>query len=175
MVDFIDNINNNRLLFCSFPENITAKELIKVFCNKMYIPYEKRNPFNFQIGNSFLNKEDDINPIIDCNKIYVQKLSVFPCPFYGKLLKVSLKIKNEKGKTIISNGYAGTLEQIKHFYNNLNKLINSSYEILESPLIYPEKISINLNDERTFSDIGIRKDFTCNLKIKKNNFIDFIL
>ena len=49
--------------------------------------------FNFQIGNSFLNKEDDINPIIDCNKIYVQKLSVFPLPILWKIIESESKNK----------------------------------------------------------------------------------
>ena len=45
-------------------------------------------------------------------------------------------------------------------------------QILGKPLIYPEEIELEPNDERTFSSIGIRHDFTVLINLKGKIFFE---
>ena len=89
----------------------------------------------------------------------------------GKPLKVIIEDYNDE---IICKWEVGTLEQIKDFYSKL-KLEIYTYKtsignhLIEDPVIYPGKIELKMDDERTFSAIGIRENFICKVKFSENN------
>lgn len=175
-IKFINNDDIETILFCTFPNDITAKKLIQAFLNKKHIPYQKRDYFSFQIrnSNSMLDKDDDVNSLSSSNfhDIIVIKAAIFPDNFFGKMLKVEFNIEVMNTDKITFQGYTGTLMQIKNFYHKIKGLLFDrlnvaySYEMLESPIIYPGEINIGSNDERTLGDIGIRQNFICKIKAR---------
>ena len=61
----------------------------------------------------------------------------------------------------------GTLNQIKEFHKQITKLLEfDNYDLIGNGIIYPGEIKVKQNDERTFSEIGIRNNFSCKLKVK---------
>ena len=174
-IKFINNDDFKTILICPFPNDITAKKLIQAFLNKMHIPYQKRDYFSFQIkySSSILDKDDDVNSLSSSNfsAIIVRKAAIFPDNFYGKMLKVEFKIDVMNTDKNTFQGYTGTLMQIENFYHEIKGLLDRlnvawSYEMLESPIIYPGEINIQSNDERTLGDIGIRQNFICKIKAR---------
>ena len=88
-------------------------------------------------------------------------------------MKASIFVKNQKDK--IMDIYAGTLQQISEFYNDLKDKLLKVYEIEEKLIINTEKFELVLqaNDNKTFSDHEIRNDFSCQIKPKKKKIIYF--
>ena len=85
-------------------------------------------------------------------------------PFYnlktGKILNFNIKSNDSNLKFTV-----GSLVQIKDFYKGLKDCIilyNLGIKI-DKVIINPGNIEIKKDDERTFSSIGIRKDFECKL------------
>jgi len=97
--------------------------------------------------------------------IYVSENSLlFPIFPEGKKIRASFYSNNEKKN--IFNINIGTLNQIKELYNLY------IFRFHSKGIIYPGGIEIKKDDERTFSEIGIRDNFKCilfgNSLIKKN-------
>ena len=66
----------------------------------------------------------------------------------------------------------GTLTQIKEFYEAMRfNAENYGFVLLGNGLFYGKigEIELKENDERSFSEIGIRENFICKLKVKKRN------
>ena len=63
----------------------------------------------------------------------------------------------------------GTLNQIKDLHKIMKNLYNigNGSDLLGNALIYPGEIEVKKNDERTFSEIGIRDNFICKMKLKQ--------
>ena len=61
--------------------------------------------------------------------------------------------------------YAGTLQKINDFYKDLKKNLVKQYEIEEKLIINTENIELvwKTNNNKTFSDEGIRSDFSCKI------------
>ena len=127
---------------------------------------------------------DNFNCMFNGRKIEDNKIlkNIFPNHIFG--FKVPI-INNSRlfddtqvteGKRIFAQIYLndigvfqlrfGTLNQIKELYKEIYK--GNRFDSLEA-IIYPGEIEVKENDERTFSEIGIRDDFICKLKTKKND------
>lgn len=114
-----------------------------------------------QQKNEILNNLFTNNAII---KYYESNHIIGGDPFInlriGKILNINLNFDNNSLKFTI-----GTLAQIKKFYKGLEK-INEWKQIgikIDKVILNPGNIEIDKNDERTFSAIGIRNDFECNV------------
>ena len=61
--------------------------------------------------------------------------------------------------------YAGTLQKISEFYEDLKKNLTNGYEIQEKLIINTDKFELiwKTYDNKTFSDEGIRSDFSCRI------------
>ena len=82
----------------------------------------------------------------------------------GKILNVNIEIGNE----CYNNIFLGTLEQLKQFYESINlavKAIFSCNKKIKNIIILPRNLEIKKDDERTFSQIGIREDFQCKVNL----------
>ena len=183
-IRFEDSNTNLLLKYMSFPNGISEKEMIKAFLYNMKIPYEKRNYFAFYnyegkiLGNynyegKFVGDNDtQIQFPLKNNKFFFYKNFIYPEGFYGKILKVSFE--DNIGLSIFLNNrdiYAGSLQKIKDFFIKIKDYISKCnvifiYKILENPIIYPGEIELKIDDEKTFSSVGIIEDFICKLKVK---------
>lgn len=77
----------------------------------------------------------------------------------GKILNFNIKSNNSNHKFTV-----GSLVQVKEFYKALEECSKYSLGIkMDKVILNPGNIEINKDDERTFSAIGIRKDFECKL------------
>ena len=146
----------------SFP-NCTKKEMIKAFLFEMKIPYEKRNYFVFYYFGELLKDDDTHINFIPSFTIKVFKTFIIPEGFYGKMLKVNFE-DNVGLSSFLNNKkiYAGSLQKIKDFYMKIKDYINSCnyayyYIFIENPIIYPGNIELKIDDENTFSSVGIFK------------------
>jgi len=142
----------------AFSRKTKIKEMIKMFFQESKILEKAKYHYKITYDSEPLNFNDD-SPIGDIFKAdgsiaYIDQI-VKP-DVQGKQLKVSLKNKNNSLLEI----KAGTLEQIKSFYRNLENNYFSSKKIKK--VIIKGK-PINKNDENTFASYGIRNDFTCNI------------
>lgn len=151
-----------------FIEDTTIKEIIKIYFIEEKIPEKAIEKFNFLHSSNSLNINDEstlreksssgLEFLVEVNETKQIK------SFKGKKIKISVKVN----KKIISEIYVGTLDKIADFY----------YELENSPLIGKdiiEKVMINGKeikkyDERTFDVLGIRKDSSCNIKYKSDNY-----
>ena len=141
-----------------FSRKTKIKEMIKMFFQESKILEKAKHHYKITYDSEPLNFNDD-SPIGDIFKAdgsiaYIDQI-VKP-DVQGKQLKVSLKNKNNSLLEI----KAGTLEQIKSFYSNLENNYFSSKKIKK--VIIKGKAIIK-DDEKTFASYGIRNDFTCNI------------
>ena len=175
-----------------FKKDLPLKAIFDAFFSKNSIPEKNQYKYLFKCNSNSLDRFDNtplnnekLN-INDLSKIQIYKninskdLETNKGTYYpyskeknpGKCLKASIFVKNQKDK--IMDIYAGTLQQISEFYNDLkNKLKLRIYEIEEKLIINTEKFELVLqaNDNKTFSDHEIRNDFSCQIKPKKKNII----
>ena len=138
------------------------KEMIKIFLYEMKIPEEIKNDFPFCFNGFRLDTNDNLSlneKGINFNSIIIvmKNVELTNYKIEGKKLEVNVEFKNE----IILRITIGTLNNIKELYNLM--------EIdLSGRNIFIKEIKINKNkyernDERTFSSIGIRENFTCKI------------
>ena len=150
----------NKILRIS--SNTQIKEMIKIFLYEMKIPEENKYDFTFYFNASKLVSNDNLSlyekGINSNSRILVMKNDELTNNrIEGKKLKVNVEFKNE----IILQISIGTL-------NNIKDLFNSIEIDLSGRNIFIKEIKINKNkykrkDERTFSSIGIRENFTCKI------------
>ena len=141
--------------------NTTIEEMIKILFNKTNIPQSKGEEFYTILYNGCTVSLQDKSTLNDKNihdgALFhvIQKMSI--CRIgNGKTLEVYIKENNN----LICKTMAGTLQTIKDFNYNL---------FIDFPKI-KRIVNINgkeydKNDERTFSSIGIRDNFTCNVEL----------
>ena len=161
------------------PYCITVTELINIFFNKIKIAQQNQKYFSFFANNKELklNNNEIFNEGINNGHTIQFKTEIVKndynyeyiksnCP--GKKISAFLKDKNEKSKLnpVI---FAGTLQQIKNFYQELKKYLSQQkIEFQGAPIINYQNKSLELDEdnENTFSSYGIHNDFICIIDIK---------
>ena len=161
------------------PYCITVTELINIFFNKIKIAQQNQKYFSFFANNKELklNNNEIYNEGINNGHTIQFKTEIVKndynyeyiksnCP--GKKISAFLKDKNEKSKLnpVI---FAGTLQQIKNFYQELKKYLSQQkIEFEGAPIINYQNKSLELDEdnENTFSSYGIHNDFICIIDIK---------
>ena len=179
-----DDKSGNRKINTFFPSNITVKDMLHGFFSKNKIPVNNRNYFSFHINSEKLDPNDktplnekrimsgseidfttyDINSDIN-NMNYSKK------DFPGKKLNISLL--NNKDE-LIGEIYAGSLQQIKTFYEKLKEYLSKKNIDLTGKsvkLISGSEVITNELNERTFSSFGILNDFKGKIDKDKNILI----
>ena len=142
--------------------NTTVEEMIKMISFELNIPTKFSCNFFFISDREILRIDDKSTLkekyIRDLQTINIlKKDNVFNHRYNGKPLKVLVKDKNNN---LILETFAGTLETISKFYIYL---INN-YKHLNITKIKINEKEFQKKDERTFSSIGIRDDFTVNIE-----------
>jgi len=155
-----------------FPEDITGIEMKKSFCSREKFPFKyiKNNYLGFEYNGKNISDNQILKNIFitsSANFIYVveRQSVIFPILVVeGKRIRASFYSNNEKKR--IFDIDIGTLNQIKKLYSLY------IFRFYSKGIIYPGGIEIKKDDERTFSEIGIRNNFKCilfgNSLIKKN-------
>jgi hypothetical protein len=160
------------------PYCITVTELINIFFNKIKIAQQNQKYFSFFANNKELklNNNEIYNEGINNGHTIQFKTEIVKndynyeyiksnCP--GKKISAFLKDKNEKSK-INPVIFAGTLQQIKNFYQELKKYLSQQkIEFEGAPIINYQNKSLELDEdnENTFSSYGIHNDFICIIDI----------
>ena len=162
-INFAFDGSEHDRIFLSLPEDITVIEMKKSYLSKMEIPFkylEEEFIFIFN-GETLINNNETIKnvgfgsfPLIKV--VYTKLMPEKPLNVKGKRIRVSFYFKDSK-KSIDDD--IGTLNQIKE----LHKIIFYSLCSKGKAIIYPGGIEVKRNDERTFSDIGIRDNFICRI------------
>ena len=169
------NNNNGKMYSLNCPYNIKVKDMILGFFSQYKIPKENRQYFSFLYSSKLLNLNNDnilINEKItngciislltsainnnNCKEIYSKK------DLPGKKLKVSLKDKNDQ---LIGEMFAGSLQQIKTFYEKLKKYLSEKERAFTGKPVIISGVGLTLNESevRTFSTFGILNDFSVKL------------
>ena len=172
--------DNGNLLSIDLPSDINFEEMIKSFCYKNFVDFPlkdlsnsiflfcngKKLEYNDKNKNKILSEIKIDNESIICFKTFINSNDYSKYINPGKHLHVSIKDENFNFKF---NFHAGTLQKIKNFYRYLNYHLKvSEYTtIKENLIIQPGNIELKNDDERTFSSIEVRNDFTCIMKTMK--------
>jgi len=161
------------VLFKDFPIDATIIDMIKVFLTEMKIPFKNLKEFSFIYNGEILNNSKKKELLKD----YFQSLSrvefvqhnlITNDPFNDlKIGKNNLNFNiNNYFNNCNYNFTVGTLAQIKEFYNRL-KIFLFNYGLenkkIDKVILNPGNIEIKIDDERTFSSIGIRENFECKI------------
>ena len=145
-----------------FPNDITGIEMKKSVLCKMEIPFKFLEHFLFLFNSGKIADNEILKNLYlrGGSKVIISEIH------FNDIIQVT------EGKRIVADIYIndiwtfsltfGTLNQIKE----LHKGIYIRFGSLEA-IIYPGEIEVKENDERTFSEIGIRDNFICKLKTKK--------
>ena len=157
----------------NFESDLPVNEVFKIFFSIYSIPKQNQGKYIFKYGTDLLNINDKTplnNKIIrDPLNIYITKKEDDTSNNYSKeknpgiKLKASIFIKNNEEK--LMDMYAGTLQKISEFYEDLKKNLTNGYEIQEKLIINTDKFELiwKTYDNKTFSDEGIRSDFSCRI------------
>ena len=164
-----------------FPYNIAIKDMLHGFFAKNKIPIFNRTCFSFHINSEKLALNDDTllfnKRIIDGSNIDLIAHSIIQNgnnmefsknDFPGKKLNISLINNNDE---LIGEIYAGSLQQIKTFYNKLKQYLSKKNIDLTGKIVILHsgaEVIKNELDERTFSSFGILNDFKCKIDADKN-------
>ena len=153
-----DNKRGIKLLL-HFPEDVI--EMIKSFLCKFEVPFEHINKFKLFHNGLHLKENEILKNIINSNHITRTFIVV---EFSGNRSEFLLDKKGKKIKAHLffndTYVYVGTLNQIKELYTELNNY----YTCLNRKVIINSgEIEVKENDERTFSEIGIRDSFSINI------------
>lgn len=94
-------------------------------------------------------------------------VSGYKPPIEGKSIEASIYFNDSTNKSF--SFLIGTLNQIKELYKAMKIYASvNPFDLVGNGKISPGEIEVKENDERTFSDIGIRDNFICKWKIKDN-------
>ncbi len=160
--------NENKIIK-SFPADITVLDMMKVFLTIMeIIPFKYPDgKFIYQAQGLDGKKNELLKNVFEGEAIvyYITTSNLgVGSPFgnlnIGKVLNFYIRPYCPNFKFNV-----GTLAQIKEFYKalELSQAMYSFEQKFDKVIINPGNIEIKKDDERTFSDIGIRKDFECEL------------
>jgi len=176
---FSDN-NKGKNYTMIFPYNIKIKDILLSFFVKNKIPKSNRKYFSFTYNTETLDLNAENLPnderINNGSHIYFNSYNInnssdieyFKEDYPGKKLNVSLIDRKDE---LIGKIYAGSLQQIKSFYQKLTKYLSEKKIILSgTPVLLISGLEgiINQSNERTFSSYGILKDFKCKIDGTKN-------
>ena len=153
--------------------------MINAFFNKCNIAEQNKKYFSFFSNNKELklNNNNIFNEgIVNGNTINFETKIVKNGPNFeyiksnclGKKIGAFLKDKNKKIE-LNSIIFAGTLQQIKNFYEEMKKYLSKQkIKFQGSPIIQYQNKSLELeeNNENTFSSYGIINGFICIIDIK---------
>ena len=141
--------------------NTRINEMIKIYLFEMNIPEKYKDNYIFSFNTLSLNNETTLlknKGLKDSNSIYVVEKKVFNANVNkGKTIKASIMHNNNSIMTF----NIGTLNQIKDLYSYLKSNINDFGEIKSIEI---EGKDYKSQQNNTFSSIGIRNDFKCNIK-----------
>ena len=163
------------LLNLVLPNNISIKQMFKIFYKEMNIEKNKINSLKFLYNGRSMKIEDDriLEEIFEYSynftiTFFIAKDLAPQDIVYtygpGKIFVIS--IMNNKG--IKMDFYVGTLEQISNFRERLNKKIDElKFRIINNPILYPGNIDVKEDCERTLSSIGIRDDCICKINLSE--------
>ena len=171
--------DKGKTCFLRFPDDVTEKEVKIAGFNQFKIPYKLKEDFSVYIkmksylyNNIYLKDRDlplkdlnyDINARVyfeDLRKEYDSRKANY-C-LNGKKIECTLKeIFHKENMIDIEFIDFGTLNQIKDLYI----FSPSSKNKKGKGKIYPGEIEVEKNDERTFTEIGIRENFEFVVHIK---------
>ena len=142
-----------------FTLNTTIEEIIKIYLFEMNIPEKYKNNYNFICNAEIINNESSTlskKNILENSKILVsEKNSLLNNAKKGKALKATIKYHEKNFSVNI-----GTLNQIKELFTKITNLIN----IDQDKTLEIKGKHYKIDDNNTFSAIGIRKDFVCKIK-----------
>ena len=162
------SFDGRKINFSVIP-NTSIEELIKIFFNHMKIPQNFReNSYYFRYNGNELSIYEQSsltkNGLKNESNINVfENSSDFSSP-EGKIMEVIIKGKKDKEDyKVITNSIAGTLQEIRHFYDQISVLLGERKSIIK--MIINDK-EIQKDDKSTFSSNGIRENFTCFIEFK---------
>lgn len=156
--DFNDGLRK----ILSITGNTSIEEMIKILFNSTNIPQSNvENLYTILYNSHKISLHDkstlnDKNILDGANFHVILKESAFYKIMTGKTIEVYIKENNE----LIYKTIAGTLQTIKSF----NYHITIHFPLIKRIVNINGKI-YDKNDERTFSSIGIRDNFTCNVEL----------
>ena len=147
-------------------KDISIEEIIKIFFSENNVPQNKINDFKFLFNWKILNIHDkstlEQKRIIDGSNILTIKCNEFSFKGKGKSLEVFFK--NKTGLNIKT--FTGTLNTIRSFYYHIINNFSCSSKPINKITINGKEIQ--KDDERTFSLIGLRENFSCYIEYEKN-------
>ena len=182
--EYLKKHSNDRLINILFMSNNTVqktfrislntsiKEMIKIYLFEMNIPEKYKDNYTFLFNATTINNDTTLlkNKITqDNSSIIVIEKKVFNANVNkGKTIKASIMHNNNSIMTF----NIGTLNQIKDLYSYLKSNIDNFGEI---KTIEIEGKDYKNKKDNTFSSIGIRNDFKCNIKYNNNSCCCIIL
>ena len=155
-----------------FSLNTTIGEMIKIYLFEMNIPEKYKDNYIFLFNALTLNNDNTLlkNEFHQDNSTVCvtekKPLNIFENK--GKIIKASI-IHN---KHSILTFEIGTLNQIKDFYSYLKNNLNNYNEI---KTIEIEGKDYKNKQNNTFSSVGIRNDFKCNIKYNNDSCCSCII
>ena len=129
----------------------------KSYLYRKEVPFKYINDYNLIYNGKKLNDNEILKNFTNSepfNKIIIIDMNNVTCGNIaeGKRIMASVYLDSK----LRSKQYIGTLNQIKELYKGLN----DRYSGLKGKIIIlPNEIEVKENDERTFSELGIRDDF----------------
>ena len=169
-VNIICTTTSNGIKYTIFlPVDITVLDMMKAFFAAMEVPFKYFEGKFIYNGMDLTDKKNESLKDLfkDLSSINITYFSLDNLiggdHFYnlktGKILNFNIKFNNSNHKFTV-----GSLVQVKEFYKALEECAKYSLGIkMDKVILNPGNIEINKDDERTFSAIGIRKDFECKL------------
>ena len=149
-----------------FPEDVTGIEIKKSYCSKKEIPFKYLKDFIFLCSATELSDDEIIS---NYSTIVVhERNAIVGKSFYTDGKRICASIYYNDSKKSIPGVYFGTLNQIKDFYERIKYYY--FYNEKGKGIIYPGGIEVKENDERAFSEIGIRDDFICRWITNKKQY-----
>lgn len=154
--------NNNTIKCIKVSLNTSIKELLKIYLLEMNIPERYKDNYIFLYNSSTINNSSSlIKELINQNNskiIVIERENIGICIKKGKVLKAKIKHKSK----IIETYDIGTLNQIKDLYAILRQNIKNFNEV--NKIIINGKEYQREDENRTFSSIGIKNDFSCKIE-----------
>ena len=143
------------------PNDITAAEMKKSCFCRLRIPFKYIDEFFFLLDGSIINDNQILKDFMHRDSLRINVLlknSIFNGikSIEGKKIKASLFFNDKIYESF--SPFIGTLNQLKDFYQIINNLFIPDFPFTKigNGIIYPDNIEVKENDERTFSEIGIR-------------------
>ena len=156
-----------KLIILHLPIDITGIEMKKSYLCKRVIPFKYYYLFNFIFNGRKIEDKEILK------NLNIREMAIIDVD-ETKYIDREYDIKATEGKKIyaqievndigIFRFKFGTLNQIKELHKEIKNHMPNHFD--GNAIIYPGKIEVKENDERTFAEIGIRDSFICKCKLK---------